>query len=110
MRPIAIAVLLLLAPLKSYSLNTEQFAQACQAYAGDCANSPFLQAYIGGALDLVAMLDEETAYLDKIYCREPSEFFDAPTIIRYVMEHKKGNGGRNVMLLVIRYLEEKGVC
>ena len=87
-----------------------EFTSACYSYKGDCGSHPFLQAYVGGALDLIAMLDEETDYLEKIYCREPSEFFDVPKIIHYMLSNSEDYRNKNAMLLVIRYLEEKGDC
>lgn len=100
----------LMAPATGHALTMGQFASACEAFDGDCSKSPFLQAYVGGALDFVAMLDEETDYLDRIYCRKASEFFDAPEIIRYMLAHQSGYDDKNAMLLVIRYLEEMGGC
>ena len=107
---VATGVIMASAPVTSHALTMGQFASACEAFDGDCGNSPFLQAYVGGALDFVAMLDEDTDYLDQIYCREASEFFVVPEIVRYVLTHQDGYADKNAMLLVIRYLEEMGGC
>lgn len=107
---LTVSLSLMLLPTNSAALSMNDFARICESYNGDCSNQPFLQAYVGGALDLVAMLDEETDYLDEIYCRTASEFFDVPEIIRYMMAHKDSYGDRNAMLVVIRYLEEMGGC
>ena len=104
------ALALLLFGSDSFALTMGDVDAVCRSYAGDCSEIPFLQAYVGGALDFVAMLDEETAYLQPIYCIEASEFFDAPTIIRYMLANQKGYGDKNAMLLVIRFLEERGGC
>ena len=111
-RSVSLAATLMVAllPAKSHALSMGQVSSICDSYEGECAEMPFLQAYVGGALDLVAMLDEETDYLDKIYCREASDFFDVPEIIRFMLANKEGYRDKNAMLLVIRYLEEKGGC
>ena len=92
------------------ALTMDNVESVCASYKEECSTNPFLQAYVGGALDLVAMLDEETDYLEQIYCIAPSEFFDAPEIIRYMRKNKRGYGDKNAMLLVIRFLEENGGC
>lgn len=86
-----------------------QFSQICGSNQ-QCSANPILQAYVGGALDLVAMLDEETKYLQKFYCKNTKELFDVPKIIQYMEGHQSEYANKNAMLLVIRYLEEKGDC
>ena len=110
LRRLLTMAILLMCSAGSNALSMNDFASACEAYQGECRNHPFLQAYVGGALDLVAMLDEETSYLEKIYCIEASEFFDAPRIINYMMTNKEDYENKNAMLLVIRFLEEQGGC
>ncbi len=107
---VAVSLILALFPLESTALTMGQFASVCESYQGKCSDIPFLQAYVGGALDLVAMLDEETDYLDQIYCNEASDFFDVPEIIHFMLSHKEDYRDKNAMLLVIRYLEERGGC
>ncbi|MEM1145958.1 MAG: hypothetical protein AAGI88_25580 [Pseudomonadota bacterium] len=109
-RNMACALALMLHGANSFALTMGDVASVCRSYDGDCSEIPFLQAYVGGALDFVAMLDEETTYLEPIYCIAPSELFDAPTIIRYMLANRKGYDDKNAMLLVIRFLEEKGGC
>lgn len=92
------------------ALTMKEFADICQASQGDCSQNPILQAYIGGALDLVAVLDEETDYLQDIYCKNPSEIFNVPVIIQYMLQNQEDHLDKNVMLLLIQYLEEKGSC
>jgi hypothetical protein len=87
-----------------------QFSSICESAGLECSEHPVLQAYVGGALDLIAMLDEETDYLDTVYCKEPKELFDVPAIIRYMEGHQEEYADRNAMLILIRYLEEFGGC
>ncbi len=94
----------------THALTMGHFVEICDSTPGECSNHPILQAYVGGALDLLAALDEETEYLDTLYCKEPQELFDVPTIIRFMQEHQEGYAKRNAMLLVIRYFEENGGC
>lgn len=106
----ALAAGVLVLPNKASALTMDQVAAICAAYDGECSEHPILQAYVGGALDLIAVLDEETDYLAEIYCKEPSDLFDVPAIIQYMGKHRVEYAERNAMLLVIRYLEEKGGC
>lgn len=107
---IAAASTILLLPGNASALTMDQVAAICGSHEGECSENPLLQAYVGGALDLIAMLDEETDYLGEVYCEEPSTFFDVSAIIQYMGAHRVEYADRNAMLLVVRYLEEKGGC
>lgn len=97
-------------PRHAVALTIDQFAAICASHTVECSDHPLLQAYVGGALDLIAMLDEQTDYLGEVYCREPSVLFDVPAIIVYLHAHRTEYAGKNAMLLVIRYLEKEGGC
>lgn len=92
------------------ALTVEQFSNICDSAPGECSDHPMLQAYVGGALDLLATLDEQTSYLDRLYCKEPEALFDVPAIIRFMQAHREGNASKNAMLLVVHYFEENGGC
>lgn len=92
------------------ALTMNQFISICESADVACSQHPILNAYVGGALDLIAMLDEETGYLAEVYCRPLEELFDVPGIIRYMEEHQAEYADRNAMLVFIRYLEEHGGC
>lgn len=62
------------------ALTMEQFLKICDSASGECSDYPILQAYIGGALDLLATLNEEKGYLGELYCEESKEVFDVPAI------------------------------
>lgn len=111
-RTFAPAIFGLLSVLSSSAsaLNMEQFSNICESAPGECRDHPILNAYVGGALDLLATLDEDTAYLDKLYCKDPKAIFDVPAIIRFMQVHREGYADRNAMLLVVRYFEENGGC
>jgi hypothetical protein len=100
---------LLTAPGAS-ALTMGQFSEICEAVPTPCTEHPLLRAYVGGALDLLATLDEETAYLDKIYCAAPGELFDVTTIIRFMERYRDAYAERNAMQLLVRYVEEQGGC
>jgi len=104
-----IAALLAL-PFDASALTMNQVAAMCAAYPGECSEHPLVQAYVGGALDLIATLDEQTEYLEDVYCKQPAELFDVPAIIRYLEAQRGEYAERNAMLLVIRYLEDNGGC
>lgn len=92
------------------ALTMDQFASICDSGQEDCSKHPLLHAYVGGALDLIAVLDEETDYLARVYCKKPADLFDVPTVIRYMEQRREAYANRNAMLLVVRYLEEEGGC
>ena len=101
---------LLAMPYPANALTMEQFAAICASGNTECSEHPILQAYVGGALDLIAMLDEETDYLGEVYCVKPSNLFDVLSIIRFMEAHRADYANSNAMLLLIRYLEENGGC
>jgi len=105
-----ISCLSCLLPLSVSAITMEQFVAICAANTRECSEQPYIQAYVGGALDMIAVLDEETDHLGQVYCQRPEDFFDVPNIIRYMMAHREEYIGKNAMLPVIRYLEEKGGC
>lgn len=107
---IAVLVLVSLQSTNASALTMEQFSHICESAPGECSEHPLLQAYVGGALDLLATLTEETRYLDKLYCKEPKELFDVPAIIRFMQAHREEYVTRNAMLLVVRYFEDNGGC
>ena len=97
-------------PHSADALTTEGFLAICEQAERECEEIPILQAYVGGALDLVATLHEATDYVDKIYCKEPELLFDVAAIIRFIEENKAGYEDENAMLLVVRFLETYGGC
>ena len=110
--PATVAVLIASSTISSpaAALTLNQFVSICDAAGVACSEHPILNAYVGGALDLIAMLDEETDYLAEVYCKAPEELFDVPAIIQYMESHQAEYGDRNAMLALIRYLEEHGGC
>lgn len=103
-----IALILLVRP--ATALTMTEFARICQSGPVACSEHPILNAYVGGALDLIAMLDEQTDYLGKVYCKPPKTLFDVPAIIRYMEARQSEYADRNATLVLIRYLEENGGC
>ncbi len=107
---IATLAALLLAPERGHALSVDELLDACVQIGAPCKDIPWVQAYIGGALDLIAMLDEETEYLAQVYCKAPEVLFDVPGILGYLERNRAGNGDKNAMLLVIRFFEDYGGC
>lgn len=95
---------------KVSALTTADFFKICQASTVACAEHPVLQAYIGGSLDMLAALDEETNYLGKLYCDAPKKLFKIPSIIDFMQIRSKRYAEHNAMVLVILYLEQNGGC
>lgn len=98
----------------AHALKLSEFASMCETLgsssAGSCSSHPVIQAYVGGALDLIATLDENTDYLSKIYCRDASELFDVAKIVDYMLQAPDDEGDSNAMLRVVRFLEDEGKC
>lgn len=101
---------LLFAPTTALPLTTEQFLTICETAPGHCVEHGVLNAYIGGALDLLATLDEQTPYLETLYCHSPQLLFDVEAIIDFMKAHRDGYEDRNAMLLLVRYFEAHGGC
>ncbi|MEO1245950.1 MAG: hypothetical protein AAFX56_09745 [Pseudomonadota bacterium] len=108
MTTVLIGSFLMSGPAPALTMN--QFVSICEAAGRECSEHPLLNAYVGGALDLIAMLDEETDYLSEVYCKPTKELFDVPEIIRYMEIRRTEYADRNAMLVLIRYLEEQGGC
>lgn len=110
----ALSLSLFLPATRASALTVAQFSAICEAAPAECSEHPTLQAYVGGALDLLATLDQDTEYLGKVYCKHPKGLFDVPKIIRYMETHqethKQSSANRNAMLLLVRYFEENGGC
>ena len=112
-RVLVTAFVTLLLPLHAPSataLTMDEFSNICQSSPSECSDHPMLQAYVGGALDLLATLDERTDYLKKLYCKEPNKLFDVPTIIRFMEQRSEQYVNDNAMLVLVRYFEEHGGC
>ncbi len=105
-----IALLLSLHPPSTPALTMKQVSDICHSPPGKCNDHPIIRAYVGGALDLLATLDERTDYLGKVYCKKPKELFDVPAILRFMESHSEQYASDNAMLLLIRYFEEHGGC
>jgi len=105
-----IAAALLLALNTASSLTMNQFMRICESSLTKCPENPILNAYVGGSLDAIATLSEETRYLKKFYCEDTSTLFDVKKIIGFMQKHHADYASKNAMLLVVRYLEEYGGC
>jgi len=64
-----IALLLSLHAPSATALTMKQVTDICHSSSGECGDHPIIRAYVGGALDLLATLDERTDYLGKVYCK-----------------------------------------
>ncbi len=112
-RFLAASLITLLLPLHAPStlaLTMKQVSDICHASSGECSDHPIIQAYVGGALDLLATLDERTDYLGKMYCKKPKELFDVSAIIRFMEQRSEQYATDNAMLVLVRYFEEHGGC
>ncbi len=112
-RLLAISLIALLLPLHAPSataLTMKQVSDICHSSPGECSDHPIIQAYVGGALDLLATLDERTNYLKKVYCKKPKELFDVPAIIHFMELRSEQYATDNAMLVLVRYFEENGGC
>lgn len=109
-RHMAFLCLILMYSGNAFSLTIQQFSELCHSSDGQCSANPAINAYIGGAVDLLATLQERTDYIEKLYCKESAHLFDVPTIIAF-MERQAGIADQaNAMLLFIEYFEQNGGC
>jgi len=105
-----ITLLLALHAPGTTALTMKQVSDICHSSSGECSDHPIIRAYIGGALDLLATLDEQTNYLGKVYCKKPKELFDVPVIIRFMERRSEQYATDNAMLVLVRYFEKHGGC
>ena len=105
-----IALLFSLHASSATALTMKQVSDICHSSSGECSSHPIIRAYVGGALDLLATLDEQTDYLGKVYCKKPKELFDVPAIIRFMELRSEQYATDNAMLVLVRYFEEHGGC
>ena len=105
-----ITLLLSLHAPSTLALTMKQVSDICQSSPGECSDHAIIRAYVGGALDLLATLDEQTDYLGKVYCKKPKELFDVPAIIRFMELRSEQYATDNAMLVLVRYVEEYGGC
>jgi len=105
-----IALLLSLHMPSAAALTMKQVSDICHSSTGKCSDHPIIRAYVGGALDLLATLDERTDYLGKVYCKKPKELFDVSAIIRFMEIRIEQYATDNAMLVLIHYFEEQGGC
>lgn len=92
------------------ALTMSQFTEICDSSSATCSDHSLAQAYIGGALDVIAVLNEETDYLGTLYCERPETLFNVSEIIDYMQKHPERHSDRNAMLLVVWYLEKNSGC
>ena len=106
-----IGLLTLLPIASAHSLTVKEFSNICNQYSGDCHELPIVNAYIGGAMDLIATLDEKTDYFPtKIYCTDPREIFDGKEIVDFILTNDHVLPAENAMLSFIKYFEINGGC
>jgi len=103
-------ITLLLYPPTAAALTMKQFSDICHSSSSECSDHPIIQAYVGGALDLLATLDEQTDYLGQVYCKETKTLFDVSAIIRFMEQRSEQYTTDNAMLVLVRYFEEHGGC
>lgn len=92
------------------ALTVQEFKQICLTQEADCEEHPAINAYIGGGLDLLASLQEETEYLQRLYCGQPDTLFDAKKIIQFIEQSSKEFEQQNAMLRLVAYFEQQGGC
>ena len=105
-----VSLLLTLHTTSATALTMKQVSNICHSSPGECSDHPIIRAYVGGALDLLAVLDEQTDYLGKVYCKRPTELFDVSAIIRFMEPRSEQYTTDNAMLVLVRYFEERGGC
>ncbi|MBN7819824.1 hypothetical protein [Bowmanella yangjiangensis] len=106
----SVLTMLMFTASPSQALSMAQFVSICESASGKCREHPTVQAYVGGALDLLATLNEHTHYLSALYCKDPKTLFNVPVIIDFMQTNADRSSNQNAMLLVVRYFEAHGGC
>lgn len=106
-KSILIAILIFSSQVSA--LTVSEFKAICKSSLVECKEHPLLQAYVGGALDVLVVLKEETQYLEKIYCEDTSVLFNFKKIITF-MEQSQEKATNNAMLVLVKYLERNSGC
>ena len=104
-----ILVAVLICSSKVSALTISEFKEICESSQVACKEHPILQAYVGGALDVLAVLDDENQFQENIYCGDNSVLFDFKRIIVF-MEQSQEKATDNAMSVLIKYLENNGGC
>ncbi len=92
------------------ALTIDQFQSICRDYQENCDQHPTIQAYVGGALDLFATLNENPAYLAEINCAESRKLYNVKKIIEHMQRADVSNGNTNAMTVFIHYFEINKPC
>ncbi len=95
---------------KASALSMSGFESICNSRPVKCKDHPILQAYVGGALDLVATLDEKTNYLEPFFCKTTASLYDVNKIITFMELHYDDYRDQNAMLVLVKYLKQHGRC
>jgi len=91
------------------ALDVEQFNQLCDLKQQ--SRSQLCNVYLGGALDAIAVLnDEAKANYKPLYCVHESEVFDMDKIIQFVQSQPSAMRNKNAILPVVEFLKRHGEC
>jgi len=91
------------------SLTIGQLQSICASASHQCSENQALQTYVGGALDLIATLDEAN-HLKESVCKNKKTLLKVPEIIHFMEENRTEPASKNAMFLLILYLEKNGGC
>jgi hypothetical protein len=109
--PLSVAFSIFLVSNAANALSVSQFSQLCsQAKPQKCHEVPLVRAYVGGALDMVASLQESKALATDLVCRPPEDLFEVEQIITYMEKNASEDNKQNAMYLVINYIQKHGGC
>ncbi|MFT7559813.1 MAG: hypothetical protein ACI93R_001728 [Flavobacteriales bacterium] len=92
------------------ALRMNQFSELCHSSLGECSDKPIVQTYVGGDLDILTVLEEQTGFLGPVYRKESERLFDVLVVIRFIAQRSEQYATSNGMLALVRYDEQQGGC
>jgi hypothetical protein len=93
------------------ALSIADFHHWCnQTPSVQCHDLVPVQAYVGGALDAIGLLQAEQQFVKPLFCKKPQDLFQLPAIIDFMNANAKPDDKRNAIVLVVEYLAVNGGC
>ncbi|RBP51740.1 hypothetical protein [Arenicella xantha] len=103
-------LLMVVLSCSAQALTVGQVQGICAEYDTSCRDNPFLQAYVGGGLDMLATLKEQGTLTGIQLCEPSDELFDVDKILDFLSSAKDDAKAKNAMHQVISYLQREGSC
>jgi len=94
----------------THALTLAQFNAICADQPVPCTQHPALHAYIGGAIDLLVAMRQNSDYLSPMTCALTPQHLDVNTIITFMTEYEPQSPERDAMAVLLEYLQAELPC